>query len=89
MADPPHPNTGQDTGAGRDRGATGTSRWQKAVGIIGLVVVIVAIAVVLFRVSVGGGHDPGAGTQGGNQQQTGGGAGGEHTPPPWVPEGHR
>jgi hypothetical protein len=57
------------------------------VGIIGLILVILAIGVLLFRVSVGDGHNPGAGTRSGNQQPTGGG--GEHKPPPWVPEGHR
>jgi hypothetical protein len=35
------PDAGEDTGDGPDRGATtGTSRWQKAVGILGLIVVL-------------------------------------------------
>jgi len=41
MADPPIPDTGDDTGVEPDRGATtGTSSWQKMVGIIGIVVVL-------------------------------------------------
>lgn len=92
MADrPPYPDTDEDTGVGGDGGGTiGTSRWQKVVGIIGLLVVVLAIGLLLFRLGFGGDHDPGRGTPGGNQeQQTGTDAGGEHTPPPWVPEGHR
>jgi hypothetical protein len=89
MADPPpYPDTHEDTGVRRARRATtGSSRWQKVVGIIGLVVVVLAIGIVLFRVGFAGDHDPGKGTPGGNQeQQTGTDTGGEHTPPPWVPD---
>jgi hypothetical protein len=80
-----------DTGVGGERGErTGASRWQRVVGIIGLIVVVLAIGILVFRLGFGGDHDPGGGPRGGNQQQeTGTDAGGEHTPPPWVPEGHR
>jgi hypothetical protein len=46
MADPPrYPDTGDDTGLGRDRGsATGTPRWVSVLGII------IAIALVLLVV---------------------------------------
>jgi hypothetical protein len=42
MLDPlPSPDTGGDAGVGPDPGPiTGTSRWQKVVGIIGLVVLL-------------------------------------------------
>lgn len=52
MADPPrYP----DTGGEPDRGATtGTPRWQKVVGLIGLLVVLL-VAIMLV---VGGGHGP-------------------------------
>ncbi|MQB02020.1 MAG: hypothetical protein GEU78_17455 [Actinobacteria bacterium] len=56
MADPPrHPDTGDDTGVEPDSGATtGTPRWQKVVGLIGLLVVLL-VAIMLV---VGGGHGP-------------------------------
>lgn len=91
---PPYPDsnldTGDDTGAGPDRGSTtGTSRprtvvttWQKVVGIIGLLVLL-ALGARMF--GAGGGHGPGQNTPVENQEQEidtedGGG----HVPPPGV-----
>jgi hypothetical protein len=56
MADlPRYPDSGEETGLESDRGAkAGRPRWQKLLGIIGLLVVV-AIAIMLF---VGGGHGP-------------------------------
>ena len=53
MADlPPYP----DTGVGSDRGATtGIARWQKVVGVIGLVVFL-GLGILLLT---GGDHGPG------------------------------
>ncbi|HEX9887990.1 MAG TPA: cupredoxin domain-containing protein [Nitriliruptorales bacterium] len=58
MADPPpYPDSGDDTGVEPDRAAsTGMPRWQKVVGIIGLLVVL-AIVILLFGPG-GGGHGP-------------------------------
>jgi hypothetical protein len=85
---PPYPNLDKDTGEGLDRGpGSRISRWQKVVGIIGLLVAL-AIGFLLFGPGLGGDHSPGGATPGGNQeQQTDPGESGEHTPPPWVPEG--
>lgn len=57
MADSPNDvDAGHDNGRGMgsDRGKTGLAPWQKVIGIIGLVVVVV-IAIALL---VGGGHTP-------------------------------
>ena len=54
-----------DTGVGPDRGVTtGIARWQKVVGVIGLVVVL-GLGIQLFA---GGGHGPGALIPGGDQE---------------------
>ena len=57
MAEPPaHSDIGEDAGGESPRGPTsGSARWQKVVGIIGFVVVVV-LAIMLFA---GGGHRPG------------------------------
>lgn len=59
MADPPpYPDTSDDTGVGPDRGSTtGTPRWVKVLGIVGLVVVLLVV-VMMFT---GGGDDHGPG----------------------------
>jgi hypothetical protein len=55
----------------------GTSRWQKVVAIVGLVVLLV----LGMRMFASGGHGPGQDTTGEQQQEDGG-----HQPPPWVPD---
>lgn len=87
---------GGGTGVGPDRGAiTGTSRWQKIVGIMGLVVVL-AVGGDLYDVVTGGARGPGGGGSGspgvrgpGGQSPpsdgTDSGGGGGHTPPPGTP----
>jgi hypothetical protein len=47
MADPPsYPDTGDDTGVGRDRGsASGTPRW---VLVLGIVIAIVLVLLLVF-----------------------------------------
>jgi hypothetical protein len=78
---PRNPDTDDDTGVEPDRGATtGSSRWQKVVGIIGLVVLLV-LGIRMFV--VGGGHGAGQDAPGVNQEQEDGGG---HVPPPWVPD---
>lgn len=62
---------GAPTGAEPKRG---TSRWQKVVAIIGLVVLVL----LGMRMFASGGHGPGPGQ---GQQQKGG-----HQPPAWVPD---
>jgi hypothetical protein len=57
MADSPHDvDAGDDNGVGvgPDRGKSGLATWQKVVGIIGLLVVLVIVIALL----VGGGHTP-------------------------------
>jgi hypothetical protein len=51
MAGPPrYSNTGDDTGAGPDRGSlTGMPRWVKVFGIIALVVVLLVVILLLTR----------------------------------------
>lgn len=68
MADPPrHPDTEDDTGVESDRGATtGTSRWQKVVGIIGLLVVL-WIGNQMVGQLTGSGPGPGGGDPGPGQ----------------------
>jgi hypothetical protein len=85
---PPSPDIGDGTGMGRDHGpTTGTSRWQKVVGIIGLVVVL-GVGIKIFGGGGGpGGHDPGgntppAVTEDGDQPLPSGG-GGPHDPSNW------
>jgi hypothetical protein len=58
MADPPsHPDTGDDTGVGPDRGSpAGTQRWVPVLGIV-IAVVLVLLLVVLHLTGVLG---PGA-----------------------------
>ncbi|MGH2532060.1 MAG: hypothetical protein ACRDJW_07100 [Thermomicrobiales bacterium] len=77
MAEPlPYPDTGH-TGVGPDRGATtGTSRWQKMVGIIGIVVVL-WVGNRMYDTVFGAGPGPGGP---GSMQHTGGG----DTPPSGV-----
>jgi hypothetical protein len=74
MADPPaHPDRGDDTGVGPDRGSTaGTPRWVKVFGLIALVVVLLFVVLLL----TGGPHNPGRHGVGG----------GGHTPPSSVTE---
>jgi hypothetical protein len=69
MADPPrHPDNGDDTGVGPDRGSpSGTPRWVKVFGTIMAVVVLLFVIVLLTRGP--GGHGPGRHTQSG---ETGG-----------------
>lgn len=71
MADPPRdPDTRDDSGVEPDRkSTTGTSRWQKVVGIIGILVVLWVGNDLLDNVldrgpgggGGGGGHSPGQG----------------------------
>jgi hypothetical protein len=81
MANPPRkPDADADTAVEPERRAkTGTSRWQKVVAIIGLVVLLV-LGIRMFV--VGGGHGSAPNTPVDNQEQDGGG----HEPPPWVPD---
>ena len=57
MADPPpYPDTGDDTGAGPDRGATtGAPRWVSVVGIIVAIVLVLLVVVLHLSGSVGPG----------------------------------
>ncbi len=82
------PDAREDTGVGPGRESiTGTSRWQKVVGIIGLVVLL-AFAILRFGLG-GGGNGPSQDTRAENQeQQVDAEGGGEHEAPPWVPEDH-
>jgi hypothetical protein len=92
---PSHPDADEDTDVGSDRGAiTGTPRWQKAVGILGVLVVLWVgndtYNVIDGDFGGGGGggeHGPSQDTPVENQEQetqTDDGGGG-HTPGP--PEG--
>ncbi len=75
---PPHPGTGDNTGAEPDHGLTGgTPRWVKVFGIIGLVLIL--LFVVLQSIG-GGGHGPG-------RHRTAGDAGG-YAPPSSITEFH-
>ena len=58
MADqPPYPDTGDDTGVGRDPGsAPGTPRWVKVFGISFIVLVLLVVVMLLVG---GGSHGPG------------------------------
>jgi hypothetical protein len=81
MADPRRdPHTGDDTGVGPARGApTGLARWQKAMAIIGLLVVL-ALGILLL----GGDHGPGRHAPDGSLgQQTVVEGGGGHDPSQW------
>lgn len=64
MADPPrYLDAGDDTGVGPDRGSTtGTPRWVKVFGIIGLVLVLLFVIMLFLG---GGGHGPGRHTPSG------------------------
>jgi hypothetical protein len=57
MADPPSaPDSGDDTGAGRDGDSiAGTPRWVKIFGIVALVVLALFVVLLL----IGGPHNPG------------------------------
>ncbi len=79
MADPPHyPDSSGDTGDEPDRGlTTGTPRWVKVSGIVGLVLVLL---LVIMMSTGGGGHGPGRHTPSGD-------AGGQ-APPSSVMEDH-
>lgn len=63
MADPPrNPDAGDNTGVRPDReSATGRPRWQKAVGIVGLVVVLLVVLFVVLQATgaISGDHAPG------------------------------
>jgi hypothetical protein len=63
------PDTGDDTAVEPGRGATtGTSRWQKVVGIIGLVVLLwVGYQMFVAGPGLGGGGGPGGGGHGPGQ----------------------
>jgi hypothetical protein len=82
-------DAGEDTGEGPDRGATtGTSRWQKAVGILGVLVVL-WVGNDTYKVidgdfgGGGGDHGPGQDTPAENQdQETDIDTGGGHTGTP-------
>jgi hypothetical protein len=83
-------DTGNETAVGPHGDATtGTSRWQKVVGIIALVLVLLFV---ISRIAgVGGGlgqHGPGGATSGGDTEVEvpGGEAPGGHVPPPGVPD---
>lgn len=71
MDDPPrNVDTNADTDVRFDRGsATGTSRWQKVVGIIGFVVVLWVGSQMLGAGAGRGGHSPGMDTPAENQEQ--------------------
>jgi hypothetical protein len=77
-----------DTGVGPDQGATtGTSRWQKAVGILGVLVVLWVgndtYKVIDGDFGGGGNHGPGQDSPVENQdQETDTDNGGGHTPGP-------
>lgn len=81
------PDAGEDTGEGPDRGATtGTSRWQKVVGILGVLVVL-WVGNDTYKVidgDFGGGeHGPSQDAPAENQdQETDTDDGGGHTPGP-------
>lgn len=77
MADPP---LDVETDAGPERGS-GTSRWQKVVGIVGLVLIL-WLGIQLF----GPGGGPGQHTPAGNQEQQIDQDGGGHVPPTGVPD---
>lgn len=81
----PYPDAGEDIGGGANpEPITGTSRWQKVVGVIGLLVLLLVGSRIL---GAGGNHGPGGGMRGDDQEQTGGTErGGGHVPPPWVPK---
>jgi hypothetical protein len=72
-------NPEAETGVHTDRTPRSrTSRWQKVVAVIGLVVLVV----LGVRMFAAGGHGPDQGRQVENEQRQGGG----HEPPPWVPD---
>lgn len=83
-----HPDADEDSGVGPDRGAsTGTSRWQKVLGILGLAVVL-WVGSEMYEVLYGdigggrgGGHGPGQDTPVENQDQETDTDDGGHTPP--------
>jgi hypothetical protein len=88
MADPTrNPHARDDTGVEPGRGATiGTSRWQKVVGIIGLVVVLwVGYQMFVAGPGLGGGGGPGPGQHAPPaeiEEQETDTDDGEHAPPP-------
>jgi hypothetical protein len=52
---PPHSDTGDDTDVGPGPASTtGTPRWMKVIGIIGLIVIVLVVVGLL----IGGGHGP-------------------------------
>jgi hypothetical protein len=61
MADrPPYPDTGDDTGAGPDRGSTtGMPRWVKVSVIVIIVLVLAFVILQVTGIGPGGGHGPG------------------------------
>ncbi len=63
--------------------ASGTSRWQKVVGTIGLLVLL-ALGVRMFGAA--GGHGSGDQGPGGQQEQDDTDDGGGHVPPPAIPD---
>ena len=77
---PPYPeaDTGDDGVGPVRRSTTGTPRWVKVSGVIGLVVVL---AVVVMLIAGGGEHGPGC--------HTGSGDAGGQAQPSRVPEGHK
>jgi hypothetical protein len=80
----PYPDAGEDIGEGADREPiTRTSRWQKVVGIIGLVVLLLVGS---RMIGAGGNHRPGQDTGVENQEQRVDSEDGGHVPPPWVPK---
>lgn len=87
MADPPpFPDTDEDTRLGPDRKSTsGTTRWQKVVGILGLIVVL-WVGNNMYDTVTGdldGGPGPGQHAPAENQdQETDTDDGGGHTGPP-------
>ncbi|MBA2386151.1 MAG: hypothetical protein H0V69_03555 [Acidimicrobiia bacterium] len=79
-----YPDAGEDAVVGRGRGAvTGTSRWQKLIGILG-VVVVVWVGGDLFDAVTGSGGGPGGGP---GDQAPGDQAPGDHAPPGEAPPG--
>ena len=80
----PYPDAGEDIGEGANHEPiTSTSRWQKVVGIIGLVVLLLVGS---RMIGAGGNHGPGQNAPVENQGQQVDSEDGGHVTPPWVPK---